>query len=594
MRTKTFFQIIGVVLISSGLNCKKMDSNTNGNHPIVSIQVDYVTASVSGRVIDQSRKPISNAAISTIFGASALTDVNGQFTLANIQLDKNAAYVTASKSGYFVGSRTFQISAGSSNLIEIELIAESQSGQFNSLIGGTVTIGNGGSINFSGNSITDVTSGSPYSGTVNVNGYYIDPSGSNFGGIMPGQLSGIGPDSSLRALQAMSMMALDLRGSNGQKLQITNGKTASVTFPIPSSLISSAPATIPLWYFDEVKGLWRQQGTAALSGTNYVGSVSHFTYWAAEGGIPSILMQVVIDNKANTPLSGAHILIKGVGNNNAFLYDDGYTDVQGEVVGRPIPSNETLKMIVFDHCGDSVYSQTFTTANTNINLGTLVANVNSNPVTFSGTMTDCFGNPIANGILNLFIDGLYTSANIANGKFSVTINRCSQVASTASITGIDLSTNLQDTLSLQNVTSTNFDSLKLSVCNLPDEYVYYTVKGNSDTLTLANYSFNTYGFQQSIGHAITAYTEQFSAESQNNNFALSFFDTTAINKVQSNVTLYLSGYDTVSNKLDSVTLFEFGRVGSGYIMAGFSGQLLAFPGAIMVPIQGRFRTKRTN
>ncbi len=38
-------------------------------------------------------------------------------------------------------------------------------------------------------------------------------------------------------------------------------KTATLTFPIPVELQAQAPATIPL-YFDEVKGLWKEEGSA--------------------------------------------------------------------------------------------------------------------------------------------------------------------------------------------------------------------------------------------------------------------------------------------------------------------------------------------
>jgi hypothetical protein len=34
-----------------------------------------------------------------------------------------------------------------------------------------------------------------------------------------------------------------------------------------------------LWSFDEAKGLWKEEGQAIKTGSNYVGDVSHFSFW---------------------------------------------------------------------------------------------------------------------------------------------------------------------------------------------------------------------------------------------------------------------------------------------------------------------------
>ncbi len=55
------------------------------------------------------------------------------------------------------------------------------------------------------------------------------------------------------------MAAVELTGTSGELLQIATGKKATLTLSIPSSLAASAPATIPLWFFDEAKGLWKEE-----------------------------------------------------------------------------------------------------------------------------------------------------------------------------------------------------------------------------------------------------------------------------------------------------------------------------------------------
>jgi hypothetical protein len=596
MNAKSFLRILITILFLGFIfswACKKNTASTQGpanaGGPNQSPPVVLVTATVTGRVTNANNEPLSGAAITTAF-ASTTTDVNGQFRLTNTQLDKNAAYIVVSKQGYFNGSKTFELTAGSSNYVEIELITKNQSGQFNTVAGGIVTLSNGGSINFSANSIVDSATGAAYSGTVTVSAYYLSASAQNFGDIMPGELIGIANDSSEKSLQSYGMMVAELAGSSGQKLQIASGKTATVSFPIPTSLISTAPSEIPLWYFDEIKGLWREKDSATLQGSNYVANVSHFSFWSCESSFPSIVFQVLVENKANTPISAARVLVKSA-DNDEILFGDGNTDVTGLIVGR-IPSNSNLLLGVYDRCGNLVYTQTFSTTSSDINLGTINATVVTNPITFAGTLADCSGTGIANGILDIYMDGIYTSSNVKNGTFSVTINRCISTAATAQITAIDLTTNLQDTVLLQNVTTASFDSLKLSTCLPIDQYIYYSFSGVNDTITLANYSFSIFPSTETFGSGLTQFSEAIIASNVNNIFYIIFRDTLTIGSPQSNVTIYISGYDTTSDKLNTLTLTEFGNIGSGYLVGDFSGFVTDH--VSLFPIQGRFRVRRTN
>src|SRR4029078_9388264 len=65
-----------------------------------------VTASVAGRVVDLNNAPVSGASVEA-GSSAAVTDNNGQFTLKDIQLDKDAGFVKVTKAGHFTGSRTF-------------------------------------------------------------------------------------------------------------------------------------------------------------------------------------------------------------------------------------------------------------------------------------------------------------------------------------------------------------------------------------------------------------------------------------------------------------------------------------------------------
>ncbi len=93
---------------------------------------------------------------------------------------------------------------------------------------------------------------------------------------------------------SFGMMAVVLESTSGEKLQIAKDKSAKLTIPIPSSIQSSAPASISLWYVDEQTGLWKEEGTATKNGTSYVGDVKHFSFWNADFSNPAVNVSVTI------------------------------------------------------------------------------------------------------------------------------------------------------------------------------------------------------------------------------------------------------------------------------------------------------------
>jgi hypothetical protein len=48
---------------------------------------------------------------------------------------------------------------------------------------------------------------------------------------------------------------------------------------LPTALQGKAPSAVPLWYFDAVKGAWKQDGIAEKIGSDYISTVSHFSSW---------------------------------------------------------------------------------------------------------------------------------------------------------------------------------------------------------------------------------------------------------------------------------------------------------------------------
>ena len=125
-------------------------------------------------------------------------------------------------------------------------------------------------------------SGEAYTGQVKASAAYLNPDDENFSDQMPGDLSALRADNSEAQLISYGMVAVELTGADGQKLQLKEGEKATLAFPVPDKFKDSdpLPATIPLWSFDEATGLWVEEGVATYDATLkvYVGEVSHFSW----------------------------------------------------------------------------------------------------------------------------------------------------------------------------------------------------------------------------------------------------------------------------------------------------------------------------
>jgi hypothetical protein len=76
------------------------------------------------------------------------------------------------------------------------------------------------------------------------------------------------------------------RDANGQPLTMAAGKQASVSLPIQPGQLGVAPATIPLFHYDESSGNWLEDGTLTRSGNRYVGQITHFSVFNADTVFP--------------------------------------------------------------------------------------------------------------------------------------------------------------------------------------------------------------------------------------------------------------------------------------------------------------------
>ena len=433
---------------------------------------EKVTASIKGRVTDENNKPVNNASV--VAGTTTgTTDINGFFELSNVQLAKNAGFVLVEKAGYLKGCRTIFTNSGIVNNVEIQLIPKTNRGNFAANAGGNIVIQSGTSVSFPASGVINATTNTAYTGTVNVIGAWLDPTDPKLSLIMPGNLVGLTTTNEQKVLQTFGMIAVELEGSSGEKLNLATGKTATITMAIPVSLQASAPATIPLWFFDETKGLWKEEGSAAKQGNSYVGTVSHFSFWNCDVPNNFVNLKLTFKEPSGNPAIGYKVALKSTANNSTAY---GVTDAVGSVSGA-VPPSVSIEMKVYNKCNTLVHTQNIGPFTTNTDLGLInITTPAPASITVSGTAVKCNLSPVTNGYTDVIVDGSIYRTSINNGNFSITIERCNNATTTAQVIATDVQNLQQSSSSTLNVSAGNYSAGSISACGVSAlQYINFTI-----------------------------------------------------------------------------------------------------------------------
>jgi hypothetical protein len=149
--------------------------------------------------------------------------------------------------------------------------------------GRCVPAGGGGSLSIGFQPGSFVTaSGTAYTGSVSVEAFQYDLTTPN---PIPGDLGAVFQGKQVR-MGTFGAFHLLPRDTQGQPLVMAASKRASVSLPIQPNQRATAPATIPLFHYDENTGRWIEDGTLTRSGDAYVGEVTHFSVFNADTVFP--------------------------------------------------------------------------------------------------------------------------------------------------------------------------------------------------------------------------------------------------------------------------------------------------------------------
>ncbi|MFN0188415.1 MAG: carboxypeptidase-like regulatory domain-containing protein [Bacteroidia bacterium] len=293
--------LIGLVFIGS---CNKDENNDT---PSVS---NTYSITLAGQINDENGQGIPNVTVQ-VGNKIDLTDDNGIYLIEKASVNKSRAVVKATKTGYWNRSIGFIPSNSTVQYCNFVMPQKAAATSIQSATSGSVSSA-GATVVFPPNAFVTAT-GLPYNGTVNITSKHLPTSDPNFGALIPGgDLMAEDTTGNSVKLISYGMIGIELTDNNGNPLQLGPGIKANIQLPIASAQLSSAPATIPLWYFDETKNLWIEEGIATKQGNNYVGQVGHFSWWNCDQPTPAATISGYVYDNYGNPIVNATIYYNNV------------------------------------------------------------------------------------------------------------------------------------------------------------------------------------------------------------------------------------------------------------------------------------------
>lgn len=408
----SIFLLFFLVLLNA---CRKEDTTitTNQNIPEPKASIETV---IQGIIANDLNEPLSAVTVN-LNGSTVTTDENGVFFI-NGKTAKDRAILQIEHDGYFRQTHVtapFTEDTARTYIIlkEREPLKTIQSTQ-----GGILEFNNQASINLAADGF-ETLDGAPYSGDVILYAQYLDPTDPQIGERMPGDYLAINTSGEERVLESFGMVNLEMESPSGEAIQIN--KPATITMDVPNAIRSAAPSTIPLWYFDEASGYWLEEGEATLVNGQYIGEVSHFTWWNCDAPFPVVELtgRVIVSEFA--PIVTVRIT-RSSGPSRTTK-----TNSHGGFLGK-VPANEILLLEIINSCGEVIHSQNVGPLTDDTDLG-IISLDPSLWVQVRGQVENCAGDPVTNGYVSVRQLSAGSSGQIiptaSNGSFLDFIPNCS-------------------------------------------------------------------------------------------------------------------------------------------------------------------------
>ena len=300
--------------------CSAMFISCNNPKENLSSCEDYVfsdsvsNSHVYGFVYDADGNALANVLV-TSGKDTAVSDESGVYSLEKCHTVNGRCVIKFEDNNYFSAIRTANIEEGEARVDAILMPQDIKEGvtdvsTFQNSNGTTIKIGKM-EIAIPANALVYENDGRPFNGTVFASAYYLNPNSENFTKEMPGgDMSGVTSDGKSVILLSYGMVEITMKDSLNQKLQLKDGAESTLTFPTPEGFTEEQKHNeIPLWYFDEEKGTWVEEGIATKTGDTYSGKIKHFSWHNLDYPWKRATICGQVTNMKGTPLPNVLVTI---------------------------------------------------------------------------------------------------------------------------------------------------------------------------------------------------------------------------------------------------------------------------------------------
>jgi hypothetical protein len=255
--------------------------------------------------------------------ATAVADANGewQIDVLSTDVDPNASFIVSGDAlGFSESAQEFSLQ----ELLDganLSLPAVHSSTSFNGAEAAALAVDGNTLVELDADSFVNAA-GELVTGNIDAELFVIDPATDI--NLMPGEMVTLDENNLEAPIESFGAITANFYDENGQGLQLVEGATADIRIPASGT---NPPATVPLYYFDDTRGLWVEEGEATLVNGFYEGVVSHFTTWNADKIFETVMYYGCVVDNQGAAISNARIVSRGVDYNGT---SSTYSDSEGQ------------------------------------------------------------------------------------------------------------------------------------------------------------------------------------------------------------------------------------------------------------------------
>lgn len=267
--------------------------------------------SLSGRAVSSTTGLGIAGVTVAAAGVSAVTDAGGNFSIVGVPQSDRIGVLFLS-AGYGPTARIASIEGNRTSSVQARLVPVSASVVAAATAGGIVNVpGLTAQVVIAANSLQRAD-GSALTGNATVRVTPVDPSSDTT--LLPGDFTTLlaGLAAQLESFGALIVQIVDQAGA---QLSLQAGRTLNLRIPL-ATRSGTAPATVPMYYFDEAIARWVQQGTATLAGSGasryYQATVDRLGTWTAGQSYNTVRVSGCVADAAGVRVAGASVAADGI------------------------------------------------------------------------------------------------------------------------------------------------------------------------------------------------------------------------------------------------------------------------------------------